>query len=176
MMLSLQQLEHFFTPWQSVYGNSRMLSTTIAVVHVASLLFGGGYAIAADRLTLRAWRAGNVERTRQLTELRAVHRPVLIALSFSFLSGALLAAADVKTFASSPAFWIKLGFVALLVVNGAVLNATESGLRRTDGASDRSTHVRDAEPLWTRLRAFALCSVALWTATVIAGVVLQNAS
>ncbi|HLB09684.1 MAG TPA: hypothetical protein VK617_09115 [Gemmatimonadaceae bacterium] len=175
-MSRLLQLEHFLAPWQSAYSNSRMLSTTVAVVHVASLLFGGGFAIAADRLTLRAWGAGIDERARQLAELHAVHRPVLIALCFSFLSGVLLAAADVKTFANSPAFWIKLGFVALLVLNGAVLNATEFSLRRTHAISDRAKPANDAEPLWSRLRAFALCSVALWTATVIAGVVLQNAS
>jgi hypothetical protein len=170
MVVSLQQLEHALAPWQSAYSNSKLLAIIVAGVHLVSLLFGGGYAVAADRFTLRALRAGDADRSKQLAELHAVHRPVLISLAFSFLSGVLLAAADVKTFATSPAFWVKLGLVALLVINGGVLTAIETRLRREGSPS--------AGPwtLWARLRVFTICSVALWTATLIAGVVLQNAS
>jgi hypothetical protein len=171
MIMSLQQIEHAFAPWQSAYSNSKLLSTSVAGVHLVALLFGGGYAVAADRFTFRALRAGEAERASQLAELHAVHRPVLIALAFSFLSGVLLAAADVKTFATSPAFWIKLGLVGLLVINGGVLTAIETTLRKP-GFRPHAL----PSPLWARLRVFTICSVALWTATLIAGVVLQNAS
>ena len=171
MIMSLQQIEHAFAPWQSAYSNSKLLSTSVVGVHLVALLFGGGYAVAADRFTFRALRAGEADRATQLAELHAVHRPVLIALAFSFLSGVLLAAADVKTFATSPAFWIKLGLVGLLVINGGVLTALETTLRKP-GFRPHAL----PSPLWARLRVFTICSVALWTATLIAGVVLQNAS
>lgn len=170
-MISLRQLEHALAPWQSAYSNSKVLSTSVTAVHLVALLFGGGIAIAADRGTLRALRAGAMERTRQLGELHMTHRPVLIALSFLFFSGVLQAAADVKTFATSPAFYVKLGLVALLVVNGAVLTLTERALGGNPVLADPRR-----SPLWTRLRASTYCSLALWTATLIAGVVLQNAS
>jgi hypothetical protein len=171
MMVSLQQLEHALAPWQSAYSNSKLLAITVGGAHLIALLFGGGYAVAADRFTLRALRAGEPERARQLAELHAVHRPVLIALTLSFVSGVMLAAADVKTFATSPAFWVKLALVGLLVINGGVLTAIETGLRRRE-SSAHSTPTG----LWARLRVFTICSVALWTATLVAGVVLQNAS
>ena len=171
MLTSLRQLEHALAPWQSAYSNSKVLSTGVTTVHLVALLFGGGLAVAADRGTLRALRAGAAERTRQLGELHATHRPVLIALTFLFVSGVLQAAADVKTFATSPAFYGLLVLVALLVVNGGVLTLTESALGRTGVSTDA-----DRSPLWSRLRASTYCSLALWTATLIAGVVLQNAS
>jgi hypothetical protein len=171
MIVSLHQLEHALAPWQSAYSNSKLLSTTVTGGHLIALLFGGGYAVAADRFTFRALRAGEAERATQLAELHAVHRPVLIALALSFLTGILLAAADVKTFATSPVFWIKLGLVGLLVINGAVLTAIETTLRKPASRP----HALPS-PLWARLRVFTICSVALWTATLIAGVVLQNAS
>jgi hypothetical protein len=171
MTLSLQQLEHALAPWQSLYNNSKLLSTSVVGAHLVALLFGGGYAVAADRFTFRALRAGEADRARQLAELHAVHRPVLIALALSFVSGVLLAAADVKTFATSPAFWVKLALVALLCANGGVLTITESRLRASVTSTTSST-----SPMWARLRVFTICSVTLWTATLIAGVVLQNAS
>jgi len=171
MILSLQQVERALAPWQSAYSNSKLLSTSVTGVHLVALLFGGGYAVAADRFTFRALRAGVAERAAQVAELHAVHRPVLIALAFSFLSGVLLAAADVKTFATSPAFWIKLALVGLLVINGGALTAIETTLRKTAPQA----HTLPS-PTWARLRVATICSVALWTATLIAGVVLQNAT
>jgi len=171
MIVSLHQLEHALAPWQSAYSNSKLLSTSVTGGHLLALLFGGGYAVAADRFTFRALRAGEAERATQLAELHAVHRPVLTALALSFLTGILLAAADVKTFATSPVFWIKLGLVGLLVINGAVLTAIETVLRKPAARPHALPSL-----LWARLRVFTICSVALWTATLIAGVVLQNAS
>jgi uncharacterized membrane-anchored protein len=170
-MMSLRQVEHALAPWQSAYSNSKVLSTGIIALHILALLFGGGLAVAADRGTLRALRAGVSERARQLVELHATHRPVLIALSLSFLTGVLQAAADVKTFATAPAFYVKLALVGLLVVNGAVLTLTESSLTKEHAVTDVSR-----SPLWSRLRASTFASLALWSATLIAGVVLQNAT
>lgn len=170
-MMSLHELEHVLAPWQSAYSNSKTLSTGIIALHILALLFGGGLAVAADRGTLRALRAGVAERARQLAELHATHRPVLIALSLSLVTGVLQAAADVKTFATAPAFYVKLGLVALLVMNGAVLTFTETSLTRAHAVGDASR-----SPLWFRLRASTIASLGLWSATLIAGVVLQNAT
>ncbi|MBK5186825.1 MAG: hypothetical protein JJD97_01195 [Gemmatimonadaceae bacterium] len=117
MWLPLAQLEHLTAPWQSLFSNSKVISTSVTVAHLFALFIGGGFAIAADRSTLRALRADVAERARQLRELNDVHRPVLIAIAVLFSSGVLLALSDVKTFATAPTFWIKMGLVLLLVVN-----------------------------------------------------------
>lgn len=157
-------------PWRTLYGNSTVVSTAVTFAHIAALVVGGGLALAADRSTLRALRAGNGERERHLEELHAVHRPVLAALAVAFASGLLLFAADVETFAASPTFWMKLGLVALLLANGAVLARTERALRTTTPAA-----VPDDSPLWRRLRLTAYTSAGLWLAVVLAGTALVNA-
>jgi hypothetical protein len=86
------------------------------------------------------------------------------------VSGVALAAADVETFAASPIFWLKLGVVALLLLNGAVLARTERTLRRME--PDEPGRAR----LWHRLRLATYLSVGLWTGTVVIGTVLVNAA
>jgi hypothetical protein len=170
----IQQIAKLVAPWHALYGESKIVPAITESVHITALLFGGGLAIAADRSTLRVAKGDTSMRVVHLKELHSVHRPVLIALTFSFLSGVALAAADVETFASAPMFWVKLSLVALLLVNGAVLTATESRLRALGPGSDRGAD--DGAALWARLRFNALCSVALWTTTLIAGVTLTNVS
>ena len=171
-MSVVHYLARILAPWQSTFSSSKALSTSVTTVHMLALFFGGGLAVAADRSTLRLYRADAADRIQQLRELRAVHGPVLVALSFLFASGAALVAADVEAFATSPVFWVKMGLVTLLLANGAVLTRTEWRLRQT-------TLPNDSEPvatvsLWRRLRWSAVASVAFWTATLIAGVVLTN--
>lgn len=166
-------LAHAFAPWQSLYSNSKTAETAVTSTHLVAMLFGGGFAVAADRATLRAAAQDPDERRRLLADLGAVHRPVLIALAFLFVSGAALAAADVDTFAKSPAFAVKLVLVALLLVNGLVLTRTERALRGVPGSgADEPREDR----LWRRLRTTARLSLLLWTVTVVAGTVLVNAS
>lgn len=167
----LKELEHVTAPWQSAFSNSKVISTSITGAHIFALFIGGGFAIAADRSTLRALRSDPPERTRQLRELHAVHRPVLIAIAVLFASGVLLALSDVKTFATAPTFWIKMGLVLLLVVNGGLLTKTEQALRRAETPADVAPH-----GLWQRMRVISWASLFLWSATLIAGVVLQNAT
>lgn len=169
-MLIAQGLIDALAPWKDLYGNSAAVSTSVTTVHVVALLFGGGFALAADRSTLRALRGGGDDRHRQLGELHAVHRPVLIALTLLFISGVLLAAADLETFLGSPIFWIKLSLVALLLVNGAVLARTEARLLGDGAPTDASA------PLWRRLRTSTFASIALWTLTTIAGTALVGLS
>lgn len=171
MINSIKALEEFFTPWQSAYSDSTAISTTVTAIHLIGMLVGGGLAIAADRATLRISHELPGERERHLGELRQVHRPVLIALIILFLSGVAMVTADIKTFIASPVLWVKLGLVALLVLNGVVLERTETSLRRNG-------HTEPGPPpdKWGTLRAAAVASIALWMATLVAGTILVNAA
>ena len=161
----LNSLENLFAPWQQLYSDSSVLSIAITALHLTGMLIGGGLAIAADRATLRITEEKPGERDRHLGELNAIHRPVLLALSLLFVTGVLMIASDVTTFLASPILWLKLGLVALLVVNGVVLERTETSLRRADSAND----------LWGRLRLAAICSIGLWIATLVVGTTLVSA-
>ena len=169
-MISLNDIEQFLAPWQSAYGDSGLLSTGIAALHLIGMLIGGGLAIAADRATLRISEEAPGQREWHLGELNSIHRPVLLAMLLLFVTGVAMIAADVKTFVTSPVLWVKLTLVALLVVNGVVLERTETALRRTGGPTPPGS----SEKLWSRLRVSAICSIAVWIATLLAGVVLGN--
>jgi hypothetical protein len=169
-MTIVHTVAHLLAPWQSAYSDSKVISTAVTSVHLLALLFSGGLAVAADRATLLALRGSPGDRRRQLAALRDVHGPVLIALAVLFGSGVLLAAADVETFASSPLFWGKLALVALLLVNGVVLQRTETSLRRSLDAELAPT------TLWRRLRVSTWLSIALWATTTLAGAALVGAA
>lgn len=172
MFVAPPGLVRAFAPWQTLYANSKTLETSVTFVHLAALLFGGGFAVAADRRTLRT-RVGEGEREAVLAELRATHGPVLVALGLLFVSGLALAAADVETFLASPIFVVKLAIVALLLANGGLLVGTERRLRRP--AADGGPRPR-SDRLWRRLRATSWASLALWTAVVLVGTMLVNAA
>jgi hypothetical protein len=158
-------------PWNHLFGHSKLISGGVTGFHIIALFLGGGLAVAADRMTLRV-RAGDVEgRRAQLREVSVVHPLVLAALVVLFVSGVLLAAADVETFLPSPIFWIKLTLVALLVVNGALLTRVE---HRLTAVGDEFPAV--ADQVWARVRLFSIFSVFLWIATAVVGIVLSNAA
>ena len=161
----MQSIEQFFAPWQDLYSDSTVISTSVTALHLIGMLVGGGLAIAADRVTLRVADEEPGQRERHLGELSAIHRPVLLALGLLFITGLMMVASDISTFLTSPVLWVKLALVALLVFNGVVLERNETLLRRSSG-----------EGSWSRLRFSARCSIALWIATLIAGTVLVSAA
>ena len=161
----MNSIESLFSPWQELYSDSTVISTTVTALHLIGMLIGGGLAIAADRVTLRIAGEQTGERERHLGELNAIHRPVLFALSLLFITGLMMVASDVSTFLTSPVLWVKLGLVALLVINGVVLERAETSLRNASGGGS-----------WKKLRFSARCSIALWIATLIAGTVLVSAA
>lgn len=167
---TLQSVADALSPWSSLYSDSTPVAVAVVFVHLAALLIGGGFAVAADRNTLRAFRSSPEARKSQLAELHATHRPVLTALGFSFTSGLLLAAADLEHFVESPVFWGKLGCVGLLIINGAILTRTETMLRGEQAESINTVR------LWKRLRISSIVSLLLWTTTVFFGTLLVNAS
>jgi uncharacterized membrane protein len=154
----------FAAPWAKIYSHSKVLSAGTLFVHLAPLIAGGGVAFAADIATLRAYRAGGAERSRQVAALATTHRLVVFGLALSFISGILLFLSDVETFLGSIFLWIKLALVALLLVNGFVLTRVEAALARAP----------EDNAQWGRLRAVAMLSAFLWIATTLAGVVLKE--
>ena len=169
-MQIVQELARVFGPWNSLYSNSSFVSTALPALHIVTLVVSGGLAIASDRSTLRALREPAEQRRHQLSELRAVHRPVLIWLTLLMISGALLAAADVQTYATSLVFWVKLGIVGLLLLNGALLFRAE---RRLASSLDAGA---PAEGARRKLGVFARVSLSLWLLITVLGVVLTNAA
>ena len=164
----VERLAAVAEPWRSAYSDSAAISTAVLFTHLAALVIGAGLALAADRATLRSWRATPPERERHLAELAHTHRPVVVALGVLFVSGALLFLADVESYATSPVFYVKMGLVALLLANGFSMTRAEGALR---AGAVRSG---EADRLWRRLRTSALASGTLWLATLLAGTMLAS--
>ena len=77
-------------------------------------------------------------------------------------SGVLLFASDLDTFLYSKIFWIKMGLVALLLVNGGLVLRAERQAERGD------------DQAWSRLAWTSGISLALWLLTTLAGAALPN--
>jgi len=155
-------VSHVVAWWAALYSGSAVLRTVVSFFHVAGLVGGGGAAIAADRATLRATRQGLVVTRRQLVAIHNTHRAVIIGLAAVILSGVLLFAADVPTYAPSKLFWIKMAMVAALMINGAFLVRVGRGVAEPDDRARRTMR-------WT-----AAVSLALWFLTTLAGEGLPN--
>jgi uncharacterized membrane protein len=151
-------------PWAKIFAHSKAVSAGVLFLHLAPLVFAAGAAFTADRATLRAVKASAADRARALQEIAATHRIVLGGLTLSFVSGILMFLSDVETFAGSIYFYVKLGLVGLLVVNGFIMTRTEKALAASG----------DDAALWGRMRTIALLSAVLWLATTLAGVVLKE--
>jgi len=161
-MTTVQALTNFAQPWATLYNNSRLVSSGIMFTHLSGLVLGGGGAVAADRASLRAVRASATQQASHLRELGLVHRAVIWGLSITFASGLLLAAADVETYATLPAFWLKMGLIVLLLANGFAM-------QRAERAIDAGT------PAWSRLHRTAIVSLVLWFAVLLASTFLTSA-
>jgi hypothetical protein len=155
-------LAHAVSGWAALYSGSALVRTLVSFVHIAGLVGGGGAAITADRATLRATRRGLALTGQQLAVILATHRIVVMGLAGVIASGVLLFAADVDTYAVSKLFWIKMGMVAALMVNGAIL------VRAGRGSSEPDERAR------LTLRRTAAVSLALWLLTTLAGAGLPN--
>jgi uncharacterized membrane protein len=162
----VQMLAQAAAPWQAAYSASTTISVTVVFIHLAALLIGGGLAITTDRTTLRASWSDPRARERVLQDMRGAHGVVIGAIVMLWVSGVLLAASDVETFAASPWFWVKIALVTVLMLNGFVLYRTGRALHRSTSQGH----------LVRRLRISAVASVVLWCATVLVGTVLQIAA
>lgn len=151
-------------PWNNLYSDSRAVASAVLFFHLVPLLVAGGAAVTMDRSALRATRGSADDRSRHLGELARTHPVVLGGLALSIASGVLLFLSDVDEFLATPAFWVKLVLIGLLLLNGFMMTRTERAL---GGARDDVT-------LWARLRTISVLSLILWIATTLAGVVLTN--
>jgi uncharacterized membrane protein len=148
--------------WGSFYANHAAIRTLVAFVHVGALISGGGLAVAADRAMLTAVLDDDWSRRSLLATLEGTHRLVVGSLVVITASGLLLFASDFDTFLYSRFFWIKMGLVVLLMVNGLVLWRAE----RRALCGDREA--------WSTLRFTAVASITLWFLTTLGGVALPN--
>jgi hypothetical protein len=170
---ALQAIATAAKPWASLYSDSTAISSAVTFFHLGGLLFAGGLAISTDRATFRALRGTDDDRNRLLADLGNSHSWVLAGLSVIFISGLLLALSDVKTFGYSLVYWTKMSLVVLLLLNGLLLQRTERKLR-AGSLLIQSTIPR--QRLWSRLRFAAATSMVLWTAIVLAGVILVESA
>jgi hypothetical protein len=135
--------------WAAYYGDHQWVSVSIRYFHLAALIVGAGTAVSIDRQVIQAWRHAEGPAA-VIDALRASHRVVVPALVMVVASGVLMAMADWTTFAGSQLFWIKMGFVSLLLVNGAGLVAVERA------------HARRAATAWRWLVVGSGVSLFLW--------------
>ena len=166
MTITLHAAATLVEPWARAYRDHASVSAGVAFLHLGGLLAAGGFAIAADRGTLRAFGGDPGLRRAHLADLGAVHRPVLIGLAVVMASGALMLAADLETLVASPVFWLKMALVAGLVANGL-------GLTRAGRRLEREP---ESERDWRRLRRWSLSSLILWFAVTLVGTFLTNAA
>lgn len=167
-MSIVQQLATTLEPWKTYWADHDGVATAVTTVHVVCIVIAAGLAIAADRMTLRVRRRSDEERMVHARELHDIHRPVLGALALIVVSGVLMAGSDIEEFFGKPVFWVKMGLIVLLLINGVMLQKYEN---RLIGANDN----RDAATAdWARLSVFARISMTLWIAIAIAGMVLAS--
>jgi hypothetical protein len=155
-------LTHATEGWAKLYGTSKAISIGITFVHLSGLLLGGGAAVAADRETLKASREAEPVRADHLQFLGTVHGIAVTGLVLLFVSGAAMFLSDLETFWDTRVFWIKMGLVALLLLNGFVMQQAE----RLAAAAPAKA--------WAQLRTTSIISLVLWFAVVLASTVLKS--
>jgi hypothetical protein len=164
-MSMLQTVAATLEPWKDLYSGSTALSVVLTFAHLGSMMVGGGMALAADRTVLRAGRITEPAAILKMADaVGDVHRPVIIALIVSGISGLLQLAADVETFAVSKVMWVKLGLLLALAINGWLMLRDENVVRRDKGSAKA----------FGALRMRAVTSVILWLAITLAGVGLMQ--
>ena len=156
-------LSDLLESWSSLYANHAALRTAVEFTHIGGVVAGAGCAIMADLVTITAAAGGgSATRATRLQLLRQTHPIIAVGLVSLFISGALLFAADVDTFLHSRVFWLKMGLMALLLANGALLRLVE---RQANRGEPRA---------WARLHYTAVASLLLWFLTTLAGAALPN--
>ena len=148
--------------WARLYADSKLLSTGVIYVHLAGLLLGGGAAVAADRETLKAAREPEPARADHLAFLGTVHTIAIAGLGMLAASGAAMLLADLETFWSAKAFWIKMSLIVLMLANGLLMRRAEQSARTLPGKA------------WGQLRATSIASLVLWFAILLASTILAG--
>lgn len=171
----LETLTTLLQPWADLYGDSRVLSTALIAIHVLSMFVGGGIAVAGDRRVLLS-TPGTPEAYRAVAEdVKALHGVVITSIVLIVLSGLLLAAADIGTYAVSLVYWTKMAAFGVLAINGIAIQRSESRvLTAARNTTEFSVIGTELTFPWTSLRRGSWISLAGWLVTVFLGVVLTN--
>jgi sterol desaturase/sphingolipid hydroxylase (fatty acid hydroxylase superfamily) len=148
--------------WARLYADSKVVSTGVIYVHLAGLLLGGGAAVAADRESLKAAREPEPARADHLAFLGTVHGIAVTGLAMLAASGAAMFLADLDTFWSARAFWIKMSLVVLLLANGLLMRQAEQLAPTVP------------ERAWRQLTATSIASLVLWFAILLASTILAS--
>ena len=152
----------FLNHWAALFANQPVLRTTVDFFHIGGLVAAAGCALTADLATISAATRTDDLRKAQLDVLKRTHPIVVTGLILLSVSGLLLFAADVGTYLHSTIFWLKLGLIALLVVNGSLMLAAARRAARGHTGS------------WRHLHTLAVMSLLLWGLTTLAGAALPN--
>ena len=160
-----ESLVALFEPWNKFYSHSKTAQTIVIFLHIGGLLLAGGFAIAADRMTIRSMGSAVSTRAAQLKELGATHRWVITGLTLVVISGLALLASDFENFWGSWIYWLKMFFVAVLLLNGYQMTRLEDSLELDPS---------ETSPKWSALHRSAIISLTLWFATTFVGVALAN--
>jgi hypothetical protein len=155
-------LEGATAAWSAYYGAHPLVALAVRWLHLSGLVGGGGAAVVADRRVLIASEA---DRASVLAWLAASHQVVVAGLVVMAVSGVLMMAADLETFLGSKMYWVKMGLVLLLTLNGA-------GVYRSGRAALRDPSGRG----WTWVRATSTLSLLLWLVLVFVGLWLREAA
>ena len=149
--------------WSSIYANSASIRSATAFAHIGGLIVAGGSAIAADRAILLAGRGGADAVRDEAARFGGVHRVVVAGLTLVTISGLVLLSASVDAYLHAPMFWMKMGLVAALLLNGLLV------LRASGAVSEGQDRA------FRRLQLASVVSVILWCLTTLAGAALPNA-
>jgi hypothetical protein len=161
-MAAPEFLVHAAQGWARLYADTKVVSTGVMYVHLAGLLLGGGAAVAADRETLKAAREAEPARADHLAFLGTVHAIAITGLALLALSGVAMLLADLETFWSAKAFWIKMSLIVLLLANGLVMRQAEQLARTLPGRA------------WRQLKTTSMLSLVLWFAILLASSILAS--
>ena len=159
-------LAGWLEPWATLYGESAWLQAGVVFLHLGGLLIGGGGAVAEDLGTLRA-ASHPARRGDRLKLLSTAHRTVLFGLALTAATGLLMLGADFEALAGEVTFWVKMGLVAVLLANGAVMMRAETGARSPGPAGDRA---------WRMLTRAAAASAFLWFLILLVSVLLTQSA
>ena len=125
---------------------------TILFLHTVGLGFLVGLNAAIDLRIL------GVARRMPLAPIEAFYKIMWAAFWVNALSGTALLVADATTKLMNPVFYIKMGFVALAVINMAVLRRRVFRRAATDAAAVAGVG-----------RALAITSLIFWSGAIAAG-------
>jgi hypothetical protein len=155
-------LKDVLESWSALYSNHAALRTAIEFLHIGGTAAGGGSAVVVDLATIAAARESAAIRPALLLVLKRTHTIIVLGLAAILVSGVLLFAADVDSFLYSRIFWLKMGLMVLLLINGTVILRVERQAIRGD------------EGAWSRLNLTATASLVFWSLTALAGTALPN--